>query len=93
MPEQKVMYRAISIFTSRTFYFNVLAAIVAFLALPEVTHVIPSKFMPYILAISAAGNMILRTMTVRPAAFISPGSTKAIAVRRIGPPEPSKVTD
>lgn len=64
-----------SMFTSRTFWVNVLSAILAVLALPEV-NLLPSTYLPYIGAATAVINVILRRLTIEPAQFISPGDPK-----------------
>lgn len=65
-----------SIYTSKTFWANVLAAILAVLALPEVNLLSPT-LLPYIGMLTAVGNVLLRRITEEPVAFISPRSPAA----------------
>lgn len=88
-----VHYHAISIFSSRTFWFNTANFLVAVLSLTEVVTLIPPQYLSLQAAVVAAVNVWLRTATVRPAALIVPGDTKAIAVKKIGPPAPAVVSD
>lgn len=92
MPPQ-VTYWAISIFSSRTFWVNAAALIVAVLSATEVITIIPLRWLPLSTALVAALNIYLRTVTVRPVAFIAPGNTAPIAVARIDPPSPPVITD
>ena len=100
MPDQtpplvvrQVTYFAISILSSRTFWFNAANLFVASLSLTEVTTIVPLRYMPLQAAVVAVVNMWLRTITVRPTALIAPGRTQATLVDRIGPPDPPKVGD
>jgi hypothetical protein len=86
-------YFAISILSSRTFWFNAVTLFLAVLQLTEVVTLIPARFLPLQLAIVAVGNVWLRTVTVRPAAFIAPGTTAPIAVAKLDPPPPAALTD
>ena len=101
---RQVNYWAISIFNSRTFWFNAANlliaagppaadAILSALSLPEVIAIIPPKYMPLQAAIVAVGNMWLRMKTVRPAVYIDRGDTKPVLVPRLGPPEPGNLGD
>lgn len=101
---RQVNYWGISIFDSRTFWFNainlivaagppVADAILAALSLPEVVAMIPAKYMPLQAAVVAVGNVWLRMKTVRPAVYMDRGETKPVLVPRLGPPDPTKVTD
>lgn len=101
---RQVTYFGISIFNSRTFWFNAanlvvavgpptIDAILAALSLPEVVAMIPPKYMPLQAAIVAVGNMWLRMKTVRPAVYIDRGDTKPVLVPRLGPPDPGKLGD
>ena len=86
-------YYAISLFSSRTFWWNAANGTLALLSLSEVTTLIPARFLPLQLAVVAMVNLYLRTVTVRPAALIAPGETKPIVVPKVGPPDPPMVTD
>lgn len=86
-------YWAISILSSRTAWVNAAAFLVAVASLNEVTTIVPDRFLPAFGAIVAVANVFLRMHTVRPAAFIAPGSTQPVAVTKIDPPAPAKVTD
>lgn len=46
---------------SGTFWWNALSFGAAVLALPQVTALIPAKYMPFILMINAVVNLALRT--------------------------------
>ena len=89
----KVNYFAVSILSSRTFWVNVIALIVAILSATEVVVLIPPRYLSIYGAVLAAGNIFLRMVTVRPVALILPGETVPVKVKRIGPPPPAKVTD
>lgn len=92
-PPRTVTYFAISLFSSRTFWVNAAAFLVAAGSLAEVTTVLPERFLPLFGALVALANVYLRTQTVRPAALISPGTTQPVQVVRIGPPPPEGITD
>jgi hypothetical protein len=91
--DKTVSYYAISILSSRTFWVNTAAFLVAASSMNEVTTVLPERWLPLFGALVALANVWLRMSTVRPAAFIAPGDTQPIQVKRIGPPPPAKVTD
>jgi hypothetical protein len=88
-----VTYWAISLFSSRTFWWNAANGLLALLSLTEVTTLIPPRFLSLQLAIVATVNLYLRTVTVRPVALIAPGTTIPVEVAKIGPPPPPVVTD
>ena len=88
-----VQYFAISLFASRTFWFNLANLVVAALSMNEITTLIPPRYLPLQAAVVALVNMALRLGTVRPAAMIMPGSTTPVEVKRIGPPPPATPTD
>jgi len=92
-PPPTVTYYAISLFSSRTFWWNFANAIVALLSLSEVTTLIPPRFLSLQLAVVASVNLYLRTVTVRPVALIAPGQTVPVAVPKVGPPDPPLVGD
>ena len=52
------MYK--SAFSSRTIWLNIIAAVIAILALPEVSTLIPATYLPTISGLVAALNLILR---------------------------------
>jgi len=85
-PPPTVTYWAISVAHSRTVWVAVGTVLVGLLALPEVVAIIPLRFLPIITAVIGAVNFALRLATVRPVAFIAPGSTQAVEVARIDPP-------
>lgn len=93
MAEKQVKYWAISIFSSRTFWFNAANFIVAVLSLTEVLAIIPPDWMSTQAAVVAMINVWLRMVTKRPAAVISPGTTKEIALPKLDPPATKAVTD
>lgn len=82
-PTPKVTYWAISILSSRTFWLNVMVFVLAASSLSEVTAIIPARFLPLETAVGALINLYLRTVTVRPVAFIMPGETAPVAVDKI----------
>lgn len=66
---------------------------VGVLALPEVTAIIPTRYMPAILAVSAAISLILRITTgLRPVANIPPGQVKPVEVKQLTPTEQGSET-
>jgi len=91
-PETRT-YWAISVLSSRTFWWNAANGLSALLSLSEINVLIPARFVPVQLAIVAGVNLYLRTVTVRPVAFIAPGETKPIAVPKVGPPDPPVIGD
>ena len=93
LPPPVVTYWAISVFSSRTFWWNAANGILAVLSLTEVTTLIPPRWLSLQVAVVAAVNLYLRTVTVRPAVFIAPGTTAPVDVPRIDPPPPPLVTD
>lgn len=92
-PPRTVTYFAISLFSSRTFWVNAAALLVAASSLTEVTTLVPPRFVPLLGAAVAMANIYLRMQTQRPAVLIKPGETQPVQVVRIGPPPPSTVTD
>lgn len=67
--------RAKSILVSKTFWFNVVAALAVLLDTQDFMNVIPAVVQPYMLAIVTAGNVILRVNTVQPVAMKMPDAT------------------
>ena len=47
-------------FASRTIWLNIIAAVIAILALPEVSTLIPATWLPSISGLVAALNLVLR---------------------------------
>jgi len=92
-PAPVVTYWAISLFSSRTFWWNAANGLLALLSLSEVTTLIPARFLSLQLAVVAMVNLYLRTVTIRPVALIAPGTTVPVDVPKIGPPPPAVVTD
>jgi hypothetical protein len=63
---------------------SALTLILALLALPEITALIPLRYMPAIAAVSSAAALILRTQFgVRPVAFIAPQQVKPVEVPKL----------
>jgi hypothetical protein len=94
MTEETVTYWAISVLSSNTFRLNAVALVVEILELADVVVLVTPTWKPLYTAGLAVLNMYLRTRTVRPVAFIAPGTTKAIEVPRIAaPPPPVAVGD
>ena len=93
-PQTPVVYaRAVSILSSRTFYVNAGALLIAIVVLPEVGNLIPERFVPIYSALLAIANIILRMVTVRPVAMIAPGNVVVVPIPKIDPPAPPTVTD
>lgn len=88
-----VHYFAISILSSRTFWFGAATFLAGLLALPEVAALIPLRYLPALLSVVGFVVMYLRTATTRPVAFIAPGATKAVKVQKLNPPAPPLVSD
>ena len=88
-----VQYWAISVLSSRTMWFNFASFLVAVLSLTEVVTLIPPRFMPVQAALTAIINLWLRSVTVRPAVWIAPGTTIPVQVQRLNPPQPTTPTD
>jgi hypothetical protein len=89
---QVVLYWAVSILQSRTFWINIAAFAVAVLSEREVLVVIPLRYMPLYSAALAILNIFMRMQTVRPVALIGPGEVKPVEVPRVGPPAPAEIT-
>lgn len=91
---QAVVYaRAVSILTSRMFWLNTIALVVAIVELTELRDVIPDQYESHLAALVAVGNIILRKLTTRPVALIAPGKVSIVALPKIGPPAPPGITD
>lgn len=86
-------YYAISLFSSRTFWWNAANGLVALLSLTEVTTLIPPRFLSVQVAVVAVVNLYLRSVTVRPAVLIPPGATAPVEVPKLSPPVPPALTD
>ena len=92
-PKPVVYARAVSIFSSRTFWVNTASFVVAALSMTEVATLIPVRFATLQAAIIALLNLWLRANTIRPVAFIAPGNVKIVPIPKIDPPAPPAVTD
>ena len=88
-----VSYTGVSIFSTKTFWLNTLAFVVAILSLTEVVQIIPPQFMGIYGAALAMANVGLRMLTVRPAVVMMPGETRPVEVQRLGPPPPPTLTN
>jgi hypothetical protein len=93
MGKHTVEYYGISLFSSRTFWFNAANFILAALSMTEVVTLIPTRFLPMQAAVVAVANMWLRLATVRPATMSMPGTTSGVEVKRLGPPPPAPLSD
>lgn len=80
---ERVHYRAKSIFESRSMWLNVISVIAAALAVPGYIETLPKEALPIIAILNPILNAVLRQYTVRPVAFIRPGKTKSVSVRKI----------
>ena len=78
-----VDYRAKSIFVSKAFWANAIVFTAEILDLTEVVNVIPAGWNMYLVPATAAGNVVLRWLSVRPVAIIGPMSTKVVKVDKI----------
>jgi hypothetical protein len=84
MAEDKIVhYRAKSMVISRTMIVNAIAFIVALLAEPTYVAVLPPVLLPVIAIVLPPLNLYLRTIAVRPVAFIKPGDTKPVPVEKL----------
>lgn len=80
--DHAVHYRAKSVFSSATVWFNVISALATILALPQLLDVWPNGGKIIALAVASV-NVALRFWTVRPVAIVAPGKSKTVAVRKI----------
>jgi hypothetical protein len=99
-PPATVQYHAVSILTSRTILLNMtglaimlLPPLIEVLSDAQVRVLIPARWMPLFTVVILASNAVLRTITVRPVAFIAPGETKIVDVPKLDPPKPPIVSD
>jgi len=82
-PETQTAY-AKSAFSDPQNIASALTLILALLALPEITALIPLRFMPAIAAVSSAAALILRTQFGNhPVAFIAPTQVKPVEVKKL----------
>jgi hypothetical protein len=88
-----VNYMGISLFTTKTFWLNFVAFVVAILSLTEVVTLIPARYMALYGAVVAILNTGLRLLTVRPAFIMAPGETRSVEVQKIGPPKPPTINN
>lgn len=73
-----------SAFTDPQNIASAITFLLAVLALPDVTAIIPLKYMPVIAAVSSAAALWLRTQYgVRPVAAIAPGEVKPVEVKKL----------
>jgi len=86
-------YYAVSLFSSRTFWLNLGAFVFAVLSAEDVVTVLPRSVLPYVPALLALINIWLRTVTVRPVAFVAPGNTLPILVPKLDVPVTATLTD
>ena len=54
------------IYLSKVFWFNILTALAAIAAIPEITTILDPAWLKYIVALNAIGNVILRVFTSTP---------------------------
>lgn len=47
-------------YQSKTFWLNGITIVLAFLALPEFTSVVPETWLPFIAVVNGFGNLVLR---------------------------------
>jgi hypothetical protein len=89
LPAAHVTYWAESILSSRTFWVNAAALFVAVSSATEVLTIIPLRWLPIYNALVAVVNIALRIGSVRPVAFIAPGTSVPVTVEKLprGPGE------
>jgi len=86
-------YYARSLYSDPQNLASIGSIIVGLLALPEVTAIIPTRYMPAILAVSASLSLILRITTgLRPVANIAPGQVKPVEVQKLAPTQQGSET-
>ena len=84
MAEQTQTAYATSAFTDPQNIASGITFVTGLLALPEVVAVIPLRYMPAILAISAALNLLLRiAFGLRPVAMIPPTAVKPVEIPKL----------
>lgn len=88
-PPPSVTYWAISVLSSRTVWVNTAALLVSLLSATDVLEIIPPRHLPLVTAIVAALNIYLRTVTVRPVAWIAAGETTPVIVEKLVTPPPT----
>lgn len=93
-PAKTVTYYAISMFSSRTFWWNAANFALAVLSQSEVTVLIPPRYLSLQVAVVTLGNLWLRSQTVRPAVIMAPGNVQPVTVAKLpGAVTPPVVTD
>jgi len=85
-PPPSVTYWAISVLSSRTLWVNMAWLVVNVLSLTDVLTIIAPRYLPLVTALVAVLNLYLRTVTVRPVAFIPAGTTQPVIVERLVTP-------
>lgn len=81
--DSKVMYRADSVFTSKTMWANLAALMIAILGLPQLRELFGDNTDAVAMGVTALLNIGLRWMTVRPVALVPPGDSKPVAVEKL----------
>ncbi len=91
MPET-VSYRAISILSSKTMWFNLITLVLSILSMTEFQNVLPKETVAVITGtVLPVGNMILRLYSVRPVAlfdqaegsFLKKGESTPVEVKKL----------
>lgn len=90
---QTVTYFAISLFSSRTFWWNAANFALAALSLSDVTALIPPRYLSLQVAVVAMVNLWLRSITVRPAVIMAPGNVQPVTVAKLPGAVTPVVTD
>ena len=88
-----VTYFAISLFSSRTFWWNAANFVIAALSLSDVTALIPPRYLSLQVAVVAMVNLWLRSVTVRPAVIMAPGNVQPVTVAKLPGAVAPVVTD
>lgn len=93
-PAKTVTYYAISMFSSRTFWWNAANFALAVLSQSEVvTVLIPPRYLSLQVAVVTLVNLWLRSITVRPAVIMAPGNVQPVSVAKLPGAVTPVVTD
>lgn len=69
----------LSVFKSKTMWFNLVILIVAVSSLPVLAHILPQTYLPYDLLVGSVGNLVLRLFfTAQPITQIAADNAPAV---------------